>query len=224
MAQPLNIIIIDRLGSLKMHSIKDFKQEDLFKKCGFKKADNFIKQTEWNVKHEGSKYILQLFAKKEGKANSENKYDFPPPVDTTLLFGSCAVVCLIKKPDGSKAYTNLSIPLWNIFYEKLFGGFEDINKSIKEDEAEVDELKTISKVHKTKHGYLKDGFVIDSSDQDEETESNEFSDDEECDENDDGSENSDADQDEDELVLNDIGSELSEESYDYPSPEKVDKL
>ena len=36
MSMPLDIIIVERLGSLKLLSIKDFKQEELFKKCGFK--------------------------------------------------------------------------------------------------------------------------------------------------------------------------------------------
>jgi hypothetical protein len=53
MSQPLNIIIVERTGTLKMLAIKDFKEDELFKKCGFKKADNFLKQTEWNTKYDG---------------------------------------------------------------------------------------------------------------------------------------------------------------------------
>ena len=45
MSQPLDIIIVERLGSLKILSIKDFKVEELHKKCGFKKAEDFNKQT-----------------------------------------------------------------------------------------------------------------------------------------------------------------------------------
>ena len=73
MAQQLDIIIVERLGSLKTLSIKDFKQEDLYKKCGFKKSEDFNKQTEWSVKFEGKKYCIQVFAKAEGRSNSENK-------------------------------------------------------------------------------------------------------------------------------------------------------
>lgn len=47
MSQPLNIIIVERTGTLKLLSIKDFKEEELFKKCGFKKSEDFLKQTEW---------------------------------------------------------------------------------------------------------------------------------------------------------------------------------
>ena len=33
MVQPLDIIIVERLGSLKVLSVKDFKLEEVFKKC-----------------------------------------------------------------------------------------------------------------------------------------------------------------------------------------------
>ena len=213
MTQPLDIIIVERLGSLKLLSIKDFKLDELYKKCGFKKSEDFTKQTEWNVKFDNKKYLIQVFAKTNGRANSENKYDFPPPIDTKLFYGSCAVIGQIKKEDGTKSYTNLSLSLWNKIYEKLFGGFEDLAATAKEDEEEEDELANIPKEMKTKSGYLKDGFVVDSSD----TEENTLSDSEEIDDEDDDneSENFIEGDEESELVIDDIGSELSEESYDY---------
>ena len=214
MSQPLDIIIVERLGALKMLSIKDFKQEDLFKKCGFKKSENFNKQTEWTVKYDGKKYIIQVFAKADGRANSENKYDFPPPIDSKLFYGSCAIVGQIKKEDGSKVYTNLSLPLWNKIYEKLFGGFEDLAATAKEDEEEEDELANVPKEKKTKQGYLKDGFVVDSSDTEENTPSSSETG-EDLDEDADEDESEDEDEVEDDVVIEDVGSELSEESYDY---------
>jgi hypothetical protein len=217
MSQPLDIIIVERLGSLKQLSIKEFKQEDLYKKCGFKKSEDFTKQTEWNVKYDGKKYLIQVFAKTEGRANSENKYDFPPPIDTSLFYGSCAIVAQIKKENGVKTYVNLSLPLWNKIYEKLFGGFEDLAATAKEDEEEEDELDNIPKEKKTKQGYLKDGFVVDSSDTEDNTVSDsEEVDDEDEDTDDDEDENENLDgEDDGDLVIDDVGSELSEESYDY---------
>jgi hypothetical protein len=217
MAQPLDIIIVERLGTLKMLSIKDFKQEELYKKCGFKKAEDFTKQTEWSVKINGSKYIVHLYAKTDGRANSENKYDFPPPVDTKLFYGSCALVGHIKNESGTKVLTNLSLALWNKIYEKLFGGFEDLVTTAKEDEEEEDELEKIPKEKKTKNGYLKDGFVVDSSDTDDEvSEPDSESDDiEDEDDNDDDENENNSGKDEDDLEIEDVGSELSEESYDY---------
>ena len=196
-AIPLNVIIVEKNAALKMLSIKEFREEELFKKCGFKKADDFTKQTQWSIKLNGSKYVVDVYAKTEGRANSENKYDFPPPIDTKLFFGNCAIIA--KKQDlsdgGKFKYTNLSLDLWEKIYEKLFGGFEDLTMTAIEDENEIDELENIPKEKKTKNGYLKDGFVVDSSDTDE-------------DDTDDVDE-------EDELELEMIGSELSEEDYDY---------
>jgi hypothetical protein len=214
MSQSLDIIIVERVGSLKLLSVKDFKLEDLYKKCGFKKSEDFNKQTEWPVKYDGKKYFIQVYAKTEGRANSENKYDFPPPIDTKLFYGSCAIVGQIKKPDGSKVFTNLSLPIWNKIYEKLFGGFEDLATTAKEDEEEEDELANVPKEKKTKHGYLKDGFVVDSSDTEEHTESGSEEVDDDDDDDDDDVEEEDEGAD-DELVIEDVGSELSEESYDY---------
>jgi hypothetical protein len=217
MSQPLDIIIVERLGSLKMLSIKDFKQEELYKKCGFKKADDFNKQTEWTVKISGTKYIMHLYAKTDGRANSENKYDFPPPVDTKLFYGSCALVGHIKNEDGRKVLTNLSVGIWNKIYEKLFGGFEDLVATAKEDEEEEDELMNVPKEKKTKQGYLKDGFVVDSSGTDDEDDLNPDSESDDIEEDDDENyenENN-SGKDEDDLEIEDIGSELSEESYDY---------
>jgi hypothetical protein len=217
MSRPLTIIIVEKGGSLKSLSIKDFKLEELFKKCGFKKGEDFIKQVEWNAKYEGEKYFIEVYAKTEGRANSENKYDFPPPIDTKLFFGSCAILAYTKKTDGSKHYTDLSLPLWNKIYEKLFGGFEDLAATAKEDEEEEDELANVPKEKKTKQGYLKDGFVVDSSDT-EENASGSSTEDTEDEDEDVSEENESEEQDpECDVVIEDLGSELSEESYDYDS-------
>jgi hypothetical protein len=215
MAQPLSIIIVEKEGTLKTLSIKDFKLEELYKKCGFKKGDDFIKQVEWNAKYEGEKYYIEVYAKTEGRANSENKYDFPPPIDSKLFFGNCAVLTYTKKTDGSKSYTDLSLPLWNKMYEKLFGGFEDLSATAAEDEEEEDELANVPKEKKTKHGYLKDGFVVDSSsDAEEETVSSSYDEEDESEETE-----TDNQEVENDIVIEDLGSELSEDSYDYSDKE-----
>ena len=213
----LNIVIVEKTGVLKSLAIKEFKEEELFKKCGFKKAEDFVKQHEWSMKTEGRKFIIQVFAKTEGRPNSENKYDFPPPIDTKLFFGNCAIVAKMRNDDGTISFTNLSLEMWEKMYEKLFGGFEDLTTTATEDENEEDELENVPKHKKTKHGYLKDGFVVDSSDGDEEEEDE---DEEEEEEEDDSETNNEEDG---ELVLEDLGSELTEESYDYESESEDDK-
>ena len=81
-----------------------------------------------------------------------------------------------------------------------------------EDEEEEDELENIPKNMKTKKGgYLKDGFVVDSSDAEEESFDSDKGDDE--DESDEPSEDTGDTEAEEEIVLEDVGSELSEESY-----------
>lgn len=218
--QPLNIIIVEKTGELKSLLVKDFKEDELFKKCGFKKSEGFNKQTQWNVKIEGNKYLIEVYAKHDGRANSENKYDFPPPIDTKLFFGNCAITAkkLNNVCDDEHNYTNLSIELWEKIYEKLFGGFEDLALTALEDENEIDELKNIPKEKKTKSGYLKDGFVVDSSDTEEENDEGSEDDDES--DNDEESED-DADNDEEENELEeDIGSELSNDEYDYSSDDE----
>jgi hypothetical protein len=211
--QNISIIIVEKNGTLKNVTIKEYKEEELYKKCGFKKAEDFEKQTEWsNIKIDGKKYVVVLYGKTEGKANTENKYDFPPPVDSTLFFGNCALVAHMKKDNSEYCVTNLTIELWNKIYEKLFGGFEDLTATCVEDENEVDELEDVPAEKKTKHGYLKDGFVVDSEDDEEygsDDDDNDSDDLEQSDHVDDSEE-----QDE-ELELEDIGSELSEDEYDY---------
>lgn len=211
MTQSLTIIIIEKGGTLKTLTVKDYKVEELYKKCGFKKAEGFNLQVEWPVKLDGQRYLIQMYGKLDGKANMENKYDFPPPVDKNLYFGSCTLVGMIRDDSNDRSHINLSIELWNKIYEKLFGGFEDLALTCNEDEEEEDELENIPKNMKTKKGgYLKDGFVVDSSDAEEE----------ECFGSDEGeidseetTEDSGEGEGEDELMFEDVGSELSEESY-----------
>jgi hypothetical protein len=211
----LTIIIVDKSASLKTLTVKDYKEEELFKKCGFKKSDDFELQVEWPVKLDGQKYLVAMYGKLNGKANMENKYDFPPPVDKNLYFGSCALVGMIRDDSNNKSLINLSIELWNKIYEKLFGGFEDLALTCVEDDEEDDELENIPKHMKTKKGgYLKDGFVVDSSDTEEIIGSDS---EDEVSQEDNSDETSEV---EDDAILEELGSELSEEAYDYSDSEK----
>jgi hypothetical protein len=211
---PLGVIIVEKAGLLKSYNIKDFKEEELYKKCGFKKSTDFNKQTEWNIKYDGKKYVVNMYGKLDGKANTENKYDFPPPIDNKLFFGNCVLVAKIKNEQNISTFSSLTIPLWDKLYEKLFGGFEDLTTAMIEDEMEVDELDNISVSKKTKTGgYLKDGFVVDSDD--ENNESNNSEDEYETETN----EDSIVEPEDNNVNFMDIGSELSEESYEYSEEE-----
>jgi hypothetical protein len=202
MKNNVGILIVEKLGTIKELLLKDYSEEELYKKCGFKKADGFGKQTEWTIKLENTKYKVALYAKTNGRANTENKYDFPPPVDNVLYFGSCALVATIT---GEDEPTTLTKEEWEKMYEKLFGGFHDLAATSLEDDNEEDELEDVPAEMKTKDGYLKDDFVVDSDDEDGEYESEE--------ESDLVDESTSEDEEEDVLGEDEIGSELSEEAY-----------
>lgn len=233
------IVVIDKTKEIKEIKCKNLKKEDLYKKCNFRKNTNFDKRAEWSVDYKDDKYNIELYAKNEGQANSENKYDFPPPVDNNLYFGSC---CLIRR-DNDNNIISLSRKTWEKLYEILFGGFEDI-KDETESEYESEEIED---KYKTKEGYLKDTFIIENSDDDsivseglgdEEDESSNNSDIDNVNEieiisyknkvknkikksNDEDSREKD-NKENDNKLYDDyydeyIGSELSEEEYDYDS-------
>ena len=216
-------LIVEKSGSIKEVSVKSINKDEIYKKCGFRKPDGFECRTTWkNVKVGNQNYSVQLWARDDGKADTENKYDFPPPVDNTLYFGNCALVQVLNNNHDS--FTSLSKDLWLKIYEALFGGFEDIGDE--NDDDEPDELDAIKKDMKTKKtGYLKDGFVVDSdeeeevvaSDVDEESDEDDEDSDEDVSEDDNDCDETDAKSD---LVDNEsdnisAGSELDEESYDY---------
>jgi hypothetical protein len=195
-------IIVERNGTLKETEIKEnqISPDEVSKKCKFKKPDGFIKRTQWNYssknseENSSSKIIIELWAKDDGIANYENKYEFPPPVDNVLFFGCCALIA----KDNKNNYVNLKKEKWNKIYEYLFGGFESLVGNEEDDEDEEDELDSIPSNRKTRDGYLKDGFVVEGgaggdSDIEEESDDSDDSDDDDDTDSDDDSNDGDVD-------------------------------
>lgn len=167
----LKTIIIEKGGSLKELTIKQFHEEELYKKAGFKIANHFkLHHTYHIVINSNTTIDILLYGKTNGKAGQENKYDFPPPIDKLLFFGSCL---LIKKQND--VMTNLTIVEWNMLYEKLFGGFENLKDTRKEDEEDEnkeedeEDLKILIDIQKknekqplqfTEEGYVLDDFIV----------------------------------------------------------------
>ena len=139
MTKNIGVVIVEKTGVLKNLCIKTFSHDDLYKKCGFKSKENFNKHCDWRIKKADLTYIVSLYGKDTGKAMSENKYDFPPPCDTTLLFGNCVLVChtSYKGETGDPLLETMDVELWEKLYEKLFGGFEDLAATQKEDDEEL---------------------------------------------------------------------------------------
>ena len=187
----VKIVLVKKTGELQNSVVKKHDVEDLCKKCGYKKQDNFKLQINWAVTIQDTSYNIELYGKDTGRANFENKYDFPPPVDTLLLFGDCLL--MNRNKDGDVC--DLVKEDWDKVYEYLFGGFEDLDATALEDENEEDELEDIPDTMKTKQGYLKDGFVVDDPDDDDEDD--------------------DEDEDEEDEDEEDDMSELEEEEYEY---------
>ena len=208
MTSKTSIIIIDKCGKIKQSEVINLQISELYKKCNFKKNIDFENHAKWTSTINGIKYFIHLYGKTNGKANTENKYDFPPPVDNTLFFGSCAIVCYVNDPTTDKVFVNLTKPLWETIYNKLFGGFEDLSSTIKDDEEEEDELLTIPSSLKSQ-GYLKDGFVVDSNSDSESEHTLTILDTEEDEEE------------EINLEMMNFDSELSEESYETDDEEEI---
>jgi hypothetical protein len=167
----VTILIVEKLGNIKELTLKTYNEAELYKKAGYKTAEGFQCHAQWNVEElNGKPYGISVYGKTTGRANQENKYEFPPPIDTTLFFGSCVIVN--KTEEG--VVSNISESEWTTVYEYLYGGFEDIDDEDTEDEDEDED----DGLPKTKSGYAKDGFVVD----DEEVEEDEEEDDEDEDE------------------------------------------
>ena len=156
----VKIILVNKNASLTEKSVKNFELSTLYKKCSLKSEANFEKRHTWNV----DGFFYSVYAKDNGRSNSENKYDLPPPVDEELYFNTMAIIKHTETDATNKTVTDLIMSEWDKVYEKLFGGFEDLDHS--EELSEDDE--EISESEKTKEGYHKDGFVVDDDDDDDE--------------------------------------------------------
>lgn len=185
MTTKTSIVIISKAGSLSECVVETKNQTTieeltilLSKKCGFRNPEGFSCYHTWRYRNkhrhpfttaensmatEIPKYIyVDIWAKTDGRAGQENKYELPPPIDEQLFFGNMALVARIDKENA----IHLTIELWNKIYEALFGGFEDLTSTAAEDEKEVDELDSVPAYKKTSNGYLKDGFVVEDDSED----------------------------------------------------------
>jgi len=165
-----SFVIVEKTGSLKAQ--KASAVSDLYKKCGFKNAEGFSCVHTWTIDFNDIEYKLSIFGKTDGKANTENKFEFPPPIDNVLFFGSCAAV--LSTENGSIG--DMTPDEFTDIIDSLYGGYSDIGSEDSEDEDDEDEG-----LPKTKHGYVKDDFVV-SSDAEDDDDFEDFDEEEEEDE------------------------------------------
>ena len=137
---------------------------ELYKKCGYKKMGDFIERHSWPMNINGDACSVSVYARTIGQAGMENKYELPPPVDKALYFGKLGIIL-----NRDNTLDNLSVTHWKEIYNKLYGGFEDLSKLVKEDDEEEDELDEYPEEMKTAEGYLKDDFVVSDDELEEES-------------------------------------------------------
>jgi len=152
----LTYLQIKQNGDIVEKNTKHIDESCLYKYCNYKSNNDF--ECIHGFKQESSCYMI--YGKKSGRANNENKYDLPPPIDSILLFGT---LCILKKTNDE--YAPLSMKEWNQVYETLFGGFEDIDESSEERSMDSE---IYSDEDYTKEGYLKDDFVVEDDELEEE--------------------------------------------------------
>jgi hypothetical protein len=207
----IGVVLVTKAGEVRESRVTDTEPITLARKCGFKNAGGFSKHASWPAAGEPD-LTIELWGRTKGRAGSENKYDFPPPVDSVLFFGIC---CLVGRRQHNATIEDLHAETWARTYEKLFGGFEDLTQ---EEDPSSDELDDVAAEMKTEcGGYLRDGFVTDGEEDDNSDSGSDGADDE-------GSaislsgDSSDGDEDEDDVPLesdSEEGGELEESEYDY---------
>ena len=151
-----SFIIVEKTGSLKNAKTTDLV--DLYKKCGFKTAEGFSLNHAWSVEFNDTEYKMEIYGKVTGRANTENKYEFPPPIDNVLFFGSCAAVLYVNNK-----MTDMGTSEFKDIIDHLYGGYSDIGDEEDEEEEDEDDIG----LPKTKHGYVKDDFVVSSDAEDD---------------------------------------------------------
>lgn len=108
-------------------------------------------------------FKVAVYAKSNGKAGQENKYEFPPPFDKQLFFDKCVLI----KYNEHSIPTNLSINEWKKLYNNLYGGFEELGEEDEEEEEVEMEQETRMlnnpNIKFTKEGYIKDDMFVDDN-------------------------------------------------------------
>lgn len=161
----VSIIVIEKGGNIKELKVKSFDETELYKKGGFKSPTDFKQHNVWNqITLNNSTYNIHVYGKTVGRANQENKYEFPPPIDKTLFFGSCILVNKINNVPH-----NLTSKEWKSIYNQLYGGFEELSGDDSADES----IDPDENLPKTKSGYMKDDFIVDDDFEEEDDEDDE---------------------------------------------------
>ena len=149
----MKIVVIKKNGTLcDLDWKKNIDLKNIYKKAGFRKDNDFAKRHTWKI-NEGD--FVSVYSKNAGRANTENKYELPPPVDSDLYFGKLVVIRHSEQNPTVENCLDFTFEEWKTIYEKLMGGFEDLDDNEEESEEEYVDPENL-----TEQGYEKDGFVV----------------------------------------------------------------
>ena len=86
----ISFIIVDKTGNLNESNVD--KLENVYKKCGLRKSEDFTKVMVYNLNNETT---IELWGRVVGRNNTKNPFVFK--LDTALkLFGPAAIICVKK--------------------------------------------------------------------------------------------------------------------------------
>ena len=111
----LGIILVDKPGTLHEQKIKGNDTDKLYKKCGFKKPDDFECRNSWQI-NEGDICCIELWSRNRGKSGTENNYKLPAS-DDAKYFGNMIFVGV----DATRLLVNLTLDIFNNASEQMFG-------------------------------------------------------------------------------------------------------
>jgi hypothetical protein len=87
----ISFIIVDKTGNLNECNVD--KLENIYKKCGLRKSEDFKKVMVYNLNNETT---MELWGRVVGRNNTKNPFVFK--LDTTIkLYGPAAILCIKKE-------------------------------------------------------------------------------------------------------------------------------
>ena len=127
----VQILVIEKCGNINNNKIQSI--DDLYKKCGFRKSDDFEMINVWKY---GDSINIELWGRVVGKENNKNLYNFISSIDRSI-YGNCS---LVAKDNNN--YIDLTHEMWNEFTTN--NKVEKINTTINKLEDSVENLKNLS--------------------------------------------------------------------------------
>lgn len=133
----IQFVKIERNAEIKIEKFKEIN--DLYKKCGFRKKEDFHLIHCWEFNTD----FIEIWGKTTGKSNLKNNYLFPSPIEQTI-FGNC---CILKK-NSSDIYIDFNLCNWDNFLFNYKKNKENLEKKniieLSESDSSEDECNSIN--------------------------------------------------------------------------------